>query len=59
MGVEPLRYEPLTGVADPPDGPEGHHTLSMASSEVDGVRLTWKSWTQPPLPPDSSQVVNR
>jgi hypothetical protein len=53
MGVEPLRYEPLTGVADPPGGPEGNHTVSMSSSEVDGVRLTWKSWTPPPLPPDS------
>jgi hypothetical protein len=56
MGVEPLRYEPLTGVADPPGGPEGNHTLSMASSEVDGVRLTWKAWTPPPFPPDSGTV---
>jgi hypothetical protein len=58
MGVEPLRYEPLTGVADPPGGPEGNRTLSMASSEVDGVRLTWKSWTPPPMPPDSIAVGN-
>jgi hypothetical protein len=50
MQVEPLRYERLTGVADPPDGPEGSHTLSMASSAVDGVRLTWVEWTPPPLP---------
>jgi hypothetical protein len=50
MGVEPLRYEPPTGVADPPGGPEGSHTLSMASSAVDGVRLTWVAWTPPPLP---------
>jgi hypothetical protein len=56
MGVEPLRYEPLTGVADPPGGPEGNHTVSISSSEVDGVRLTWKSWTPPPLPPDSIPV---
>jgi hypothetical protein len=56
MRVEPVRYEPLTGVADPPGGPEGAHTLSMASSEVDGVRLTWKSWTPPPMPPDTIPV---
>jgi len=56
MGVEPLRYEPLTGVADPPGGPEGNHTVSMPSSEVDGVRLTWQSWALPPLPPDSIPV---
>lgn len=56
MRVEPPRYEPLTGVADPAGGPEGNHTLSMASSEVDGVRLAWKSWTPPPLPPDSIPV---
>jgi hypothetical protein len=59
MRVEPLRYERLTGVADPPGGPEGNHALSMASSEVDGVRLTWKSWTPPPLPRDSSLALNR
>jgi hypothetical protein len=52
MRVEPVRYERLTGVADPPGGPEGSHTLSMASSSVDGVRLTWVAWTPPPLPPE-------
>jgi hypothetical protein len=52
MRVEPLRWEPLTGVADPPGGPEGSHTLSMGSSAVDGVRLTWVAWTPPPLPPE-------
>lgn len=52
MRVEPIRYEPLTGVADPPGGPEGSHTLAMASSRVDGVRLTWVAWTPPPLPPE-------
>jgi hypothetical protein len=48
MRVEPVRYEPLTGVVDPPNGPEGSHTLSMESSAVDGVRLTWVDWTPPP-----------
>jgi hypothetical protein len=51
MRVEPLRYERLTGVVDPPNGPEGNHALSMASSPVDGVRLTWTAWTPPALPP--------
>jgi hypothetical protein len=50
MGVEPLNYERLTGVADP-TGPEGNHTLAMGSTSVDGVRLTWEAWTPPPLPP--------
>jgi hypothetical protein len=50
MEVEPLRYEPLTGVADPTDGPEGRHTLSLGPSSVDGVRLVWESWTPPPEP---------
>ena len=45
--VEPLRYEPVTGAADPPAGPEGQHDLAMPSSEVDGVRLSWDSWTMP------------
>jgi hypothetical protein len=49
MRVEPLRWEPLTGVVDP-TGPEGNHELSMTSSAVDGVRLTWVAWTPPPLP---------
>jgi len=52
MRVEPVRWEPLTGVADPPGGPEGSHTLAMASSSVDGVRLTWVAWTPPILPPE-------
>jgi hypothetical protein len=51
MSVEPVRYEPLTGVADPPGGPEGSHRLAMEASSVDGVRLTWVAWTPPPLPP--------
>jgi hypothetical protein len=52
MTVEPLRYERLTGVVDPPNSPEGSHTLSLGSSSVDGVRLTWVAWTPPPLPPE-------
>jgi len=50
MGVEPLRYERLTGSSDPPSGPSGSHDLSLETSTVDGVRLTWDSWTTPPLP---------
>jgi hypothetical protein len=56
MTVDPLDYERLTGVAGSPGGPEGRHTLTMPSSGVDGVRLTWESWTPPPLPPDTSVV---
>jgi hypothetical protein len=52
MTVEPVRYEPLTGVTDPPGGPIGRHTLAMRPSIVDGVRLTWVAWTPPPLPPE-------
>lgn len=51
MAVQPLNYERLTGVADP-TGPEGNHSLSMPTSSVDGVRLTWEAWTPPPLPPE-------
>jgi hypothetical protein len=51
MQVDPLRYEPLTGAVQAPNGPEGRHELAMESSSVDGVRLTWVAWTPPPLPP--------
>lgn len=51
MKVDPLRYDPLTGVADPPTSPEGTHALVLGSSSVDGVRLTVMAWTPPPLPP--------
>ena len=52
MTVEPVRYQPLTGLDDPAPGPEGSHTLSLAQSRVDGVRLTWATWGPPtPLPP--------
>ena len=52
MRVEPVHWERLTGMPDPPGGPEGSHTLAMASSSVDGVRLTWVEWTPPILPPN-------
>jgi hypothetical protein len=51
MQVEPLNYERLTGVANPTGGPEGNHTISLGTSNVDGVRLTWEAWTPPPEPP--------
>jgi len=50
MRVEPVRYEPLMGRLSLGD-PEGTHELSMAASDVDGVRLTIEAWTPPPLPP--------
>jgi hypothetical protein len=50
MTVEPVNWERLTGVATIPSEPEGSHPLAMASSEVDGVRLTWVAWTPPPVP---------
>jgi hypothetical protein len=60
MRVEPLRYEPPTGVADPPGGPEGSHTLALGSSSIDGVRLTVVAWVPPPEPwPGDSTVAER
>jgi hypothetical protein len=53
MRVDALRYEPLTGVADPPGSPEGSHTLALASTSVDGVRLTVIDWA----PPDSAVAM--
>ena len=50
MRVEPLRYVPLMGTPAAA-GPEGSHTLGLSSSDVDGVRLTIRAWTPPPLPP--------
>ena len=52
MRVEPLRYEPLTGVVDSPDSPEGSHELALGPRSVDGVRLTVVAWTPPSLPPE-------
>jgi hypothetical protein len=56
MRVEPPNYERLTGVANPPNGPEGSHSISMASSAVDGVRLTWVEWTPPPVPEPGDSI---
>jgi hypothetical protein len=54
MRVEPLRYEPLAlwapGSGPPPNLAEGSHTIALASSAVDGVRLTVAAWTPPPVP---------
>jgi hypothetical protein len=58
MGVEPLDYERLTGVADPGDGPEGRHTIAMGSSAVDGVRLIWDAWS-PPMVPDTVVISSK
>jgi hypothetical protein len=51
MQVDPARYEPLTGGTARAGGPEGSHRLTMPATAVAGVRLTWISWTPPPLPP--------
>jgi hypothetical protein len=57
MKVEPVRYGPPTGVGKSTEQPEGTHTLAMSSTEVDGVRLTWQSWTPPPPPLPRDTVV--
>lgn len=49
MRVEALRWEPLTGTADPGDLPP--HEISMAATEVDGVRLLLVEWRFPDPPP--------
>ncbi|MGH7515768.1 MAG: hypothetical protein ACREOQ_22950 [Gemmatimonadales bacterium] len=68
MRVEPLRIMgppvPVPGATPPPDQPEGDHTLAMAATSVDGVRLSVIAWTPPPLPspgplPPDSTVVGR
>jgi hypothetical protein len=59
MQVDPLRYEPVTGAVDPPGGPEGQHDLAMPLSEVEGVRLTWHSWTMPPPPVEGGKAGSR
>jgi len=55
MKAEPVPYGPLTGVAESRGEPEGTHSLAMIATEIDGVRLTWQLWNQPPppLPPDT------
>jgi hypothetical protein len=54
MTVEPLRYPTFPGDSVPSSGPEGNHRISMTSTSVDGVRLSWEAWSPPPLPPDSA-----
>jgi hypothetical protein len=55
MRVEPLRFvgppEPVPEGDPSPDQPEGSHTLAMAASSVNGVRLSVVAWTPPPVPP--------
>jgi hypothetical protein len=50
MRVEPVRYEPLMERGSM-GSPEGGHELSLAATDVDGVRLVIEAWTPPPLPP--------
>jgi hypothetical protein len=50
MRVEPGGFTPLAG-RTPTAGPEGSHELSLAASDVDGVRLTVEAWTPPPPVP--------
>jgi hypothetical protein len=58
MAVEPRSYGPLTGATDSLGaGPQGNHHLAMSPTEIDGVRLTWTAWSQPPVPPDSGIVA--
>jgi hypothetical protein len=68
MRVEPLRIVgppvPIPEGTTSPDQPEGDHTLTMAATSVDGVKLTVVAWTPPPLPvpgplPPDSTVVGR
>ncbi|MFL5513318.1 MAG: hypothetical protein ACJ8CN_12915 [Gemmatimonadales bacterium] len=54
MKVEPAPYGPLTDVAESRGEPQGTHHLAMSASEIDGVRLTWRLWNPPPLPPDTA-----
>ncbi|MFL5473739.1 MAG: hypothetical protein ACJ8AM_15405 [Gemmatimonadales bacterium] len=54
MQVEPAPYGPLTDVAESRGEPQGTHHLAMSASEIDGVRLTWRLWNPPPLPPDTA-----
>jgi len=54
MRVEAPRIDPLVGRvphgALRPHGDEASHTLALAASQVDGVRLTVVAWTAPPEP---------
>jgi hypothetical protein len=55
MRVEAMRYDPATGWDPEPEpgvgAPEGSHDISLASTEIDGVRLEVVEWVPPPLPP--------
>jgi hypothetical protein len=38
-------------------GPTGDpHDITMSATEVDGVRLSWESWSPPPPVPDTTLV---
>jgi hypothetical protein len=54
MRVEPLRIVPVPGpgpvAGSPPETPDGEHTLALAESAVDGVRLSVVAWSPPPAP---------
>lgn len=54
MSVEPLRFvgppQPVPEGDPSPALLEGSHTLAMAPTSVDGVRLTVVAWVPPPLP---------
>lgn len=66
MRVEAPRYGPPTGIpggdstvtgsgggnGSGGDGAQGSHTVALANSKVDGVRLTVVAWLPPPLPPE-------
>jgi hypothetical protein len=68
MRVEPLRFvgraEPVPQAGPLPGQPDGSHTLAMAATSIDGVRLAVVAWTPPPLPvpqplPPDSAVAGR
>jgi hypothetical protein len=45
-----MEVQPLEWLIGQPAGPEGTHTIRMASTAVDGVRLRWETWSPPPMP---------
>ena len=45
-----MDVQPLEWLIGRPAGPEGTHTIRMASTAVDGVRLRWEAWSPPPMP---------
>ena len=62
MRVEAMRYDPATGwnpnQGPGAEGPEGSHDISLASTEIDGVRLEVVEWVPPPLPPPDSLPID-